>query len=115
MPSFLVFTICFTNHFRQRAGGGRLQRTAGPHLFVSRSHCRSTQHAIGRLLGLELTQATYDRGNAFVDGVVERAAAEGLARLWQDERLLPSPPEIDAPGLWLARIDLPETPETPGT
>ena len=62
---------------------------------------------VERLIGLELTQATYDRGAAFVDGVVERAGEEGLARLWESERMLPSPPEVDAPGLWLARIDLP--------
>jgi putative hydrolase len=62
---------------------------------------------VERLLGLELTQATYDRGSAFVDGVVERAGEEALARLWEGERMLPSPPEVDAPGLWLARIDLP--------
>ncbi|HEX8802618.1 MAG TPA: zinc-dependent metalloprotease [Acidimicrobiales bacterium] len=63
---------------------------------------------VERLLGLELTQATYDRGSAFVEGVVERAGADGLARLWVGERMLPSPPEVDAPGLWLARIDLPD-------
>ena len=63
---------------------------------------------IERMLGLELTQAQYDRGTAFVDGVVERAGPEGLARLWADERHLPTPNEVDAPGLWLARIDLPE-------
>jgi putative hydrolase len=62
---------------------------------------------VERLLGLELTQATYDRGAAFVAGVVERAGAEGLARLWEGGAMLPSPPEVDAPGLWLARIDLP--------
>lgn len=62
---------------------------------------------VERMLGLELTQAVYDRGAAFVEGVVERAGKEGLARLWESERMLPSPPEVDAPGLWLARIDLP--------
>jgi len=63
---------------------------------------------VERLMGLELTQAVYDRGAAFVDGVVERAGEEGLARLWESEKMLPSPPEIEAPGLWLARIDLPD-------
>ena len=63
---------------------------------------------VERLLGLELTQATYDRGSAFVSGVIERAGDEGLARLWEGDKMLPSPPEIDAPGLWLARIDLPD-------
>lgn len=61
---------------------------------------------VERLLGLELGQAQYDRGAAFVRGVVERAGDDALVRLWQDERDLPTPAEIDAPGLWLARIDL---------
>jgi len=62
---------------------------------------------VERLFGLELTQAAYDRGTAFVDGVLERAGEEGLARLWEHERTLPTPAELDAPGLWLARIELP--------
>jgi putative hydrolase len=65
---------------------------------------------VERLLGLELTQATYDRGARFVAGVIERAGADGLARLWESGRMLPSPPEVDAPGLWLARIELPDLP-----
>jgi uncharacterized protein (DUF2342 family) len=40
--------------------------------------------------------------------VVERAGEDGLARLWATERELPTPAEVDAPGLWLARIDLPD-------
>jgi putative hydrolase len=63
---------------------------------------------VERLFGLELTQAHYERGSAFVDGVVERAGTDALERLWQSDRELPTPAEIDAPGLWLARIDLPE-------
>lgn len=61
---------------------------------------------IERMLGLELTQDQYDRGRAFADGVVERAGAEGLAQLWEDDTKLPTPNEVDAPGLWLARIEL---------
>ncbi len=60
------------------------------------------------LFGLELSQATYDRGEAFVKGVLERGGEEGLSRLWLSERELPTPNEVDAPGLWLARIDLPD-------
>ena len=40
-------------------------------------------------------------------GIVERAGKPGVERLWRSERELPTPAEIDAPGLWLARIDLP--------
>lgn len=61
---------------------------------------------VTRLLGLTLSQAAVDRGAAFVDGVVERAGEDGLARLWSDVRHLPTPAEVDAPGLWLARIEL---------
>ena len=63
---------------------------------------------VERLLGLELTQEQCDRGEAFVAGVVERAGKRGLERLWRSERELPTPAEVDAPGLWLARIDLPD-------
>jgi putative hydrolase len=61
---------------------------------------------VERLFGLELSQATYDRGSGFVAGVLERAGQEGLRRLWDGDEMLPTPPEVDAPGLWLARIDL---------
>jgi len=63
---------------------------------------------VDRLLGLELSQVQYERGAAFVDGVVERAGRAALERLWSSERELPTPAEVEAPGLWLARIDLPE-------
>jgi putative hydrolase len=63
---------------------------------------------VEHLIGLELGQAQYDRGGRFIEGVVERAGRDGLARLWQSPRELPTPAEIDAPGLWLARIDLPD-------
>jgi putative hydrolase len=61
---------------------------------------------IERMLGLELTQDQYDRGTGFAAGVVERAGSEGLARLWESAEMLPTPNEVEAPGLWLARIDL---------
>jgi len=43
-----------------------------------------------------------------VAGVVERAGEAGLSRLWHSDRELPTPAEIDAPGLWLERIDIPQ-------
>ena len=63
---------------------------------------------VARLFGLDLSPAQFERGRRFVDGVVERAGDEGLARLWRSERELPTPTEVDAPGLWLERIDLPD-------
>lgn len=58
------------------------------------------------LFGLDLGPAQVERGADFVRGVVERAGAGGLARLWSGPETLPTPAEVDAPGLWLERIDL---------
>jgi len=66
------------------------------------------EEAAGALFGLDLDQAQVDRGRGFVAGVLERAGEDGLARLWSPARNLPTPAEVDAPGLWLERIDLPE-------
>jgi putative hydrolase len=60
------------------------------------------------LLGLKLERGHYEQGEAFCKGVIERAGPEGLNRLWEAERMLPTPAELDAPGLWLARIELPD-------
>jgi uncharacterized protein (DUF2342 family) len=57
-------------------------------------------------LGLDVGPAQVDRGSAFVKGVVERSGDEGLARLWESAATLPTPPEVDAPGLWLERLKL---------
>ena len=62
---------------------------------------------IEQLLGLRISQATFERGNAFARGVLERAGEPGLSRLWHSPLELPTPAEVDAPGLWLERIDLP--------
>jgi putative hydrolase len=66
------------------------------------------EEAAGMLLGLDLGRSEVDRGADFVRGVVERAGEEGLARLWARARNLPTPAEVDAPGLWLERISLPD-------
>ncbi|HMV75038.1 MAG TPA: zinc-dependent metalloprotease, partial [Microthrixaceae bacterium] len=75
---------------------------------------------VERLFGLELRQATFDRGASFVEGLVDRAGIEVLDELWVDVERLPTPAELEAPGLWLARVgvdvgdgvdDLPELDE----
>jgi putative hydrolase len=63
---------------------------------------------VEHLLGLELDQVQYERGEQFVRGVIDRVGVDGLARLWDRAGWLPTPAEVDAPGLWLARIDLPD-------
>ncbi len=61
---------------------------------------------VERLFGLELSQATFDRGAAFIDGIVARAGEPALAELWSGTETLPTPAELDAPGLWLARVGI---------
>jgi putative hydrolase len=64
------------------------------------------EQAFAGLFGLNVGQAEVDRGASFIDGVVERAGEDALTRLWADEKDLPTPADVDAPGLWLARIGL---------
>ncbi len=61
---------------------------------------------VEQLLGLTLERGDYDQGIAFCDGVVERAGEETLQRLWQAPAMAPTRSELEAPGLWLARVDL---------
>lgn len=65
-------------------------------------------HFVDALLGIDLGRDDYARGRRFCDGVIERAGLDGLNRLWTDESMVPTAPELEAPGLWLARIDLPD-------
>lgn len=64
------------------------------------------EQAFAGLFGLDVGQEEVDRGRSFVTGVIERAGEDALTRLWGDEVDLPTPAEVDAPGLWLARIGL---------
>jgi putative hydrolase len=64
---------------------------------------------VDRLLGLQLDRRNYEEGVAFCRGVIERSGFEHLNRLWSSEAMVPTKAEFEAPGLWLARIELPES------
>jgi uncharacterized protein (DUF2342 family) len=66
------------------------------------------EQSAGALFGLDLSAGEVDRGAKFVAGVLERDGNLGLARLIESGVNLPTPAELDAPGLWLERIALPE-------
>jgi putative hydrolase len=61
---------------------------------------------VDQLLGLQLDRGHYDAGIAFSRGVVERGGLDQLNRLWTGREMMPTRSELEAPGLWLARIDL---------
>ena len=59
---------------------------------------------VEQLLGIRIGEAQVARGKAFVQGVVDRAGDDGLLPLLERADAIPTPNELDAPGLWLARI-----------
>ena len=59
-----------------------------------------------RLLGVSLSRQLQKRGADFVAGVVERAGDAALRPMLASAVNLPTPNELDAPGLWLARIEV---------
>ncbi|MFV0316710.1 MAG: zinc-dependent metalloprotease [Microthrixaceae bacterium] len=61
---------------------------------------------VERLFGLELSQATFDTGNDFVEGIVARSDAAALRTLWSAPENLPTHNELTAPGLWMARVGI---------
>jgi uncharacterized protein (DUF2342 family) len=61
---------------------------------------------IERLLGLTTTRAQQQRGRTFINGVVEREGAGALPRMLSSAESMPTPNEVDAPGLWLARLEI---------
>lgn len=113
LPKFeaLIATMVgYVDHIVDAVGSSLLSNTTMISEAVRRRRVEAddSDRFVERLFGLELTQATYDRGAAFVAGIVERAGNDGLVRLWESERTLPTPAELEAPGLWLARIELPD-------
>jgi putative hydrolase len=59
---------------------------------------------VERLLGIRLGAEQTARGKAFVQGVVDRAGENGLEPLFTSPGAVPTPNEIEAPGLWIARV-----------
>ncbi len=59
-----------------------------------------------QFFGIEITRAGIEQGQSFVRGIIERAGEEGVVPLWSREGAFPTPSELEAPGLWLARLEL---------
>ncbi len=102
--------VGYVDHIMDTVGGSLLTNYSmlSEALRRRRVEADTSDRFVERLFGLELSQRTYERGAAFIAGVVERSGAEGLSRLWESKRTVPTPNELDAPGLWLARIEFAE-------
>ena len=109
LTALLAAVTGYVDHTMDRIGseliGSYSQLTEA--LRRHRAEAGASDRFVEKILGLELDRAQYDRGAAFAAGVVERAGPDGLRRLFDDPANLPTPNEVDAAGLWLARIDLP--------
>lgn len=108
IESLVSVIIGYVDHVMDEIGG-RLIATypmVTEALRRRRVETSSADRFVERILGLNLTQTQVDRGSAFIAGVVERAGPDALERLWARESHLPTPNEVEAPGLWLARLDL---------
>jgi len=60
---------------------------------------------VERLLGIRLGEDQVARGKAFVQGAVDRGGDHALRPLLERPDAIPTPNEVDAPGLWLARLE----------
>ncbi|HEY3834750.1 MAG TPA: zinc-dependent metalloprotease [Acidimicrobiia bacterium] len=83
-------------------GGSRIEEALRRH----RVECGAATEFVDLMLGLKIDRTYYDKGRAFCQGVIDRAGIDGLNRVWERESMLPTENELDAPGLWLARIEL---------
>jgi putative hydrolase len=66
----------------------------------------TNSHLVEQLLGISQSRAQQHRGRAFIQGVIERDGEALLTSLVSAPGNLPTPSEIDAPGLWLARLEI---------
>jgi len=62
--------------------------------------------AVCALFGIERTPASRERGIAFVAGVEARSGLRELTKMVTRTDGLPTPAEVDAPGLWVERLSL---------
>ena len=86
----LVATVTgYVDHVMDEAGAGLI----GTYPMLTealrrrRIEADASDRFVEKILGLELDRAQYERGSAFVEGVVERAGDEGLAQLFSDPAL----------------------------
>ncbi|NOX28949.1 MAG: zinc-dependent metalloprotease, partial [Actinobacteria bacterium] len=113
LESLLAVLVGWVDHHLDAIG----QHLIGGHEQITEAMRRRRVSAgpqdrfVEKMLGLDLRRDLLERGQSFIAGVVERGGEDQLAKLWANVDHLPTPNEVDAPGLWIARIDLPDLDE----
>jgi putative hydrolase len=108
LDSLIAVIEGYVDHVVDRVGG----RLIPEHQRITEALRRRRVEAgpanrfVEQLFGLAMSQSTFDRGGEFVEGVTARAGPEALESLWEVPGNLPTPAEVDAPGLWLARVGI---------
>lgn len=71
----------------------------------SRAHRPPLETAVFRITGLDMKVEQYRLGERFADAVARRQGMEGLNRIWEAPRNLPTLEEVRDPGLWMTRME----------
>ena len=95
-----AMTVVEGRHYLQEEAATQIAEAVRRH----RAETSPDDLFVERLLGIRLGAEQTARGKVFVQGVVDRAGETGLAPLFSDPAAVPTPNEIEAPGLWLARV-----------
>ena len=106
LEALISVVIAYVDHVVAQAGPRLIGGFGALSEAVRRRQLTKGNDYADRLLGVGLSNEARERGDNFIAGVIERAGDEGLRRLFEPGAL-PTPNELAAPGLWLARLDLP--------
>lgn len=64
------------------------------------------EHFVEQLFGVDVSTKNYEIAQAFVDGILERNQEKALHAIWSNWDLMPTISEFNAPGLYLARLEM---------
>ena len=65
------------------------------------------ERLLQKLLGLDMKMRQYEQGKKFCDAVVDQVGISGLNVVWRAPDDMPTPAELDDPGAWVARTQVP--------
>jgi uncharacterized protein (DUF2342 family) len=108
IDALLGLIIGWSDHMTDAVGSKVLGNPARIAEAARRQRVQSGEDTVfvEKLLGLHINRQQVERGKSFVQGVIERAGNDGLQPLYISAENLPTPAELDAPGLWLARLEI---------
>lgn len=67
------------------------------------------EHFVEQLFGVDVSTKNYEIAQTFVEGILERDQENALHAIWSNWDLIPTLSEFNAPGLYLARIEMMES------